>query len=406
MQKEIDKTGEDMLYLITCALRGQVPDKNRVLKMELSNLFQYAKRHSLAAITYDALELLGESTGEGLCALLKKKSDDLQSPSKGETAASILGRWKETRDKALRKNLMLDIERKKLFSYLEAHCIWYMPLKGSVLKNLYPKQEMRQMADNDILFDAAYEEAVKDYFVREGYKVITYERGNHDVYEKEPVYNFEMHTALFGKAINEVWAEYYKDIKSKLKGDENSFLLSFTDEDFYIYFVVHAFKHFDRSGSGIRPFVDCYVYLNAKDLDWEYIERELDKLGVLSFEKTFRSTSMKIFGRQETVSQLTEEEYSMLCDSMFAGTYGNMSIGLGKKLHKIQGDENGIKYKTKMKYYISRLFPSMAYYKSAYPFLYRTKVFIPFFVIYRMIRGALFSRKRLMREAKTVLKKM
>ena len=77
-------------------------------------------------------------------------------------------------------------------------------------------------------------------------------------------------------------------------------------------------KHFDGYGTGIRYFVDSYVYQNAKNLDWSYIERELDKLGVLAFEKTFRSIFMKIFGKGEAVSQLSEEEYSMLCDSMFA----------------------------------------------------------------------------------------
>ena len=280
MQKEIDKTGEDMLYLITCALHNQAPDKDKVCGMDLAALYRYARRHTLAAITYDALELLGGSTGDGLLAL-----------AKDNTVVSVLTKWKETRDKALRKNLMLDAARKKLFQYMDAEHIWYMPLKGAILKDLYPRQEMRQMADNDILFDAEYEAAVKDYFVREGYEVISYAKGNHDVYEKEPVYNFEMHTSLFGEAHNEVWAEYYKDIQSKLKKSDEHFLYSFTDEDFYIYFIVHAFKHFDGCGTGIRYFVDSYVYRNAKNLDWGYIVRELDKLGVLAFEKTFRSIS-------------------------------------------------------------------------------------------------------------------
>ena len=307
MQKEIDKTGEDMLYLITCALHNQTPDKEKVCGMDIAALYRYARRHTLAAITYDALELLASSTGEGLRAL-----------AKDDTVVSVLTKWKETRDKALRKNLMLDAARKKLFQYMDAEHIWYMPLKGAILKELYPRQEMRQMADNDVLFDAEYEAAVKDYFVREGYEVISYARGNHDKYEKAPVYNFEMHTSLFGAMYNEVWAEYYKDIQSKLKKSDNHFQYSFTDEDFYIYFIVHAFKHFDGCGTGIRYFVDSYVYQNAKNLNWSYIERELDKLGVLAFEKTFRSISMKIFGKGEAVSQLSEEEYSMLCDSMFA----------------------------------------------------------------------------------------
>lgn len=393
MQKEIDKTGADMLYLITCALHSQTPYKDKVCGMDLAALYRYAKRHTLAAITYDALELLGESTGDGLYAL-----------AKDDTVVSILTKWKETRDKALRKNLMLDAARKKLFQYMDAEHIWYMPLKGAILKDLYPRQEMRQMADNDILFDATYEAAVKDYFVKEGYEVISYAKGNHDVYEKEPVYNFEMHTSLFGEAHNEVWAEYYKDIQSKLNKSDNHFQYSFTDEDFYIYFIVHAFKHFDGCGTGIRYFVDSYVYQNAKNLDWGYIEEELDKLGVLAFEKTFRSVSMKIFGKGEDVSQLSEEEYSMLCDSMFAGTYGNLQSGIDKKLHKIQGNEDRITKNTKVKYIIGRLFPPMSYYKAYYPFIYKTRIFIPFFVIFRMVRGVLQNGKKLMREVKVVLK--
>ena len=393
MQKEIDKTGEDMLYLITCALHSKTPDKDKVCGMDLAALYRYAGRHTLAAITYDALELLGGSTGDGLLAI-----------AKDDTLVSVLTKWKETRDKALRKNLMLDAARKKLFQYMDAEHIWHMPLKGAILKELYPRQEMRQMADNDILFDANYEAAVKDYFVREGYEVISYAKGNHDVYEKEPVYNFEMHTSLFGEAHNEVWAEYYKDIQSKLIKSDNYCLYSFTDEDFYIYFIVHAFKHFDGCGTGIRYFVDSYVYQNAKNLDWSYIEGELDKLGVLAFEKTFRSVSMKIFGKGESLSDLSEEEYRMLCDSMFAGTYGNLQSGIGKKLHKIQGDEDRITKNTKAKYIIGRLFPPISYYKAYYPFIYKTRIFIPFFVIFRMVRGVLQNGKKLMREVKVVLK--
>ena len=393
MQKEIDKTGEDMLYLITCALHNQTPDKDKVCGMDLAALYRYARRHTLAAISYDALEMLGNSTGDGLRAL-----------AKDDTLVSVLTKWKETRDKALRKNLMLDAARKKLFQYMDAQHIWHMPLKGAILKDLYPRQEMRQMADNDILFDATYEAAVKDYFVREGYEVISYAKGNHDVYEKEPVYNFEMHTSLFGEAHNEVWAEYYKDIQSKLKKSDNHFQYSFTDEDFYIYFIVHAFKHFDGCGTGIRYFVDSYVYQNAKNLNRSYIERELDKLGVLAFEKTFRSVSMKIFGKGEAVSRLSEEEYSMLCDSMFAGTYGNLQSGVEKKLHKMQGNEDKITNRTKMKYYMSRLFPPMSFIKAYHPLVYRIKIIIPLFIVFRMVRGVLINGEKLMKEAKMVLK--
>ena len=150
--------------------------------------------------------------------------------------------------------------------------------------------------------------------------------------------------------------------------------------------------------------MDSYVYQNAKNLDWGYIEEELDKLGVLAFEKTFRSVSMKIFGKGEDVSQLSEEEYRMLCDSMFAGTYGNLQSGVEKKLHKMQGNEDKITNRTKMKYYMSRLFPPMSFIKAYHPLFYRIKIIIPLFIVFRMVRGVLINGKKLMKEAKMVLK--
>ena len=393
MQKEIDKTGEDMLYLITCALHNQTPDKDKVCGMDLTALYRYARRHTLAAITYDALELLGSSIGDGPRAL-----------AKDDTVVSVLTKWKETRDKALRKNLMLDAARKKLFQYMDAQHIWHMPLKGAILKDLYPRQEMRQMADNDILFDAEYEAAVKDYFVREGYEVISYAKGNHDVYEKEPVYNFEMHTALFGAEHNEVWAKYYENVKERLVKNETGAGYHFTDEDFYVYFVAHAFKHFDGCGTGIRSFVDCYVYRSVKELDDSYIEKELEKLGISEFEKMFCSASEKVFGQGLSLEELTEEEYKMLSESMYSGTYGTTKAMVSKKLRKLQGDKAPIADKTKLLYYVRRLFPDMEFYKSYYPVVYKVKILIPFFVIYRMLRGAVFSGKRLTREAVMVWK--
>ena len=57
-------------------------------------------------------------------------------------------------NKAVRKNVILDVERTAIFEEFERKGIWYMPLKGSILKELYPENGMREMADNDVLYDA------------------------------------------------------------------------------------------------------------------------------------------------------------------------------------------------------------------------------------------------------------
>ena len=60
--------------------------------------------------------------------------------------------------------MLLDAERHRLEKNLTEHGIWYMPLKGSILKDWYPKFGMREMADNDILFDASKRKEVKAIF--------------------------------------------------------------------------------------------------------------------------------------------------------------------------------------------------------------------------------------------------
>ena len=53
----------------------------------------------------------------------------------------------------------------------------------------------------------------------EGYEAEPVGKGNHDVYQKPPVYNFEMHRSLYGKGHDERWVEYYSDIKNKCTND-------------------------------------------------------------------------------------------------------------------------------------------------------------------------------------------
>ena len=53
----------------------------------------------------------------------------------------------------MRKALLFDAERKGILDFMEQRGIWYLPLKGVVLKDYYPAVGMRQMSDNDILYD-------------------------------------------------------------------------------------------------------------------------------------------------------------------------------------------------------------------------------------------------------------
>ena len=71
--------------------------------------------------------------------------------------------------KSIRKITAMEIDKKQLFERLEQEKIWYMPLKGTIIKDLYPSIGMRQMSDFDILFDKEYAEIVRDILLDLGF---------------------------------------------------------------------------------------------------------------------------------------------------------------------------------------------------------------------------------------------
>lgn len=371
----MNRTFYDLIYLCSCGANGIKPDEEKVGEMDLEQLYKTAKFHSLTAISAMALESAGVKD-QKFC---------------------------QAKEKSIRKNMLLDIEREKLCAYLEKNRIWYMPLKGSILKDFYPGYGMRQMADQDILFDSHGRAFVKEYFESNHYDVISYDKNNHDVYEKPPVLNFEMHTSLFYKAHDERWQEYYKNIKTRLiKDDDNNYGYHFSDEDFYVYITTHEYKHYSGSGTGLRSLLDCYVYLQNKSdsLDWNYIETECGKLGISDFEKQSRELAVKTFATSAN-TELSEIDRQMLEYYLMSGTYGTLERAVRVRRKKY-ADKTG--KTSNLSYVMSRLFPGREWYEAYEPFYNRHPYFKPFFVVYRLFRGVFFRRKVISSELKVMRK--
>lgn len=80
-----------LMYLIRCVLHNKVPAKEKLDKMYLDQLYQVANAHSLTAITAYAFESAGIYDNE----------------------------FTEAKNKAIRKNLILDFEREKCLQNLK-----------------------------------------------------------------------------------------------------------------------------------------------------------------------------------------------------------------------------------------------------------------------------------------------
>ena len=248
----------------------------------------------------------------------------------------------------------------------------------------------------------------------EGYETESVGKGNHDVYQKPPVYNFEMHRSLYGRGNDERWVEYYSDIKSRLLSDqpEGSYGYHMSDEDFYIYITSHAYKHYSGSGTGIRTLLDFYAYLNAKEesLDFDYIQTECRNLGIMDFEKCNRRLCRKVFSSQQIYDRvsfeqsLSADEMEMLKYYLSSGVYGTFERMIENRIEK-QKKTYGRGKLSKLTYYWHRVFPGMELYEN-YPLLVKHKFLIPVYWFYRIVR-LLFSKKRrnhILSEVKAVKK--
>jgi hypothetical protein len=363
MTERIPQSVRGAIYLAHCALHGKKAEPERLEGMDLGELFLLAKSHSMEAMAAAALE--------------------------GVAAPEVWAVWKEARERALRRNLLLTIERQQICAAMERMGIWYVPLKGSVLKDLYPRMEMRQMTDQDILFDTTRREEMREYMLARGYDPKGHHDTHHDIYHKDPVYNMELHHTLFELHCDLRMVEYYKDVKSRLIQDKpGSFGYHFSDEDHYIYMTAHAFKHYSDHGVGLRSFVDVYVYEQKKgtSMDWAYIEAECEKLGMAEYERTCRTIARKLLAG-ETVGELTMEELEMLRFCTASGTHGTEQGFIGHELRKIQSSGGKVTFGSKVRYLWKRLFPSVEWMKKKDRRLREHPWLIPFAWIARLFRG-------------------
>ena len=197
----------------------------------LAGAYQICKKHNLTALMAEVLD---------------RTDVDKRSP--------IYQRWQMEKNQAVYKNVLMDVEREEIIAFFEEKNIWYLLLKGLIIREYYPNPALREMSDNDILVDRKYMKDIYDFMVGRGYSIKGYGTSNHDEYLKKPAYNFEMHRALFDKDDYESWNSYFDNIFDKLtKKSENSLEYVFKEEDFYIYFMVHTYKHYASGGIVLSP---------------------------------------------------------------------------------------------------------------------------------------------------------
>lgn len=355
-----------LLHLLSCGLKGEKPmEKPEGVSFE--HIFDLAFKHSVANLAYYSVEKLEHQPEESL----KRK-------------------WKQVRDKAIVKGITQLYERDQIITALTQAGINICPLKGCLLKEMYPQQDMRMMADLDILMERGKAEQVREILNSMGYKTkLEYDLG-HDIYYKEPIMNVEMHHVLVDQEA--VWEElltYYKDDWKRLAADsENPHLYHMTWDDFYIYLIVHLSKHYYSGGTGIRSIMDIHIFLtqHEKDLNQAYLKAELEQMKLWEMKEKCEKLAAVWFSSEkpdETLSEMTEYIVQ-------SGTYGSLQKAVSHRVEKGVSEAGNSKFR----YLFRRLFPSLEKMKRKYFILKKYPILLPACWFWRFIICVFDERKR------------
>lgn len=345
------KTEDALIYLAACAVNNKRPEAEIVMPVNVDELFALAFFHQVTALICEPLKILGIEDA----------------------------RFRQELITAVWRNCVTDTETDKVLSGFEKAGIRYMPLKGSIIKHDYPKPEYRQMVDVDILVDEQQIDRAVDVMTQTGFEQLSFDIIYHISFGKKPICMFEIHRYLFPEQnpSRKVF-DYYKNIFERLEKDtDNQYGYHFSPEDFYLYMVMHEYKHFAAGGAGLRSLLDTYVFLKKhhKELDWNYIREEIRKLGAEEFEKENRTLALSLLNNG-MAEELTAEEKSLL-------KYYLTSGAAGTEEHDIQ---NKVRKAGLIRYILQRVFLPMDLVKLAFPFFYRHKILLPFLPLYRVIK--------------------
>ena len=330
-------------------------------------LFELAKAHGIANVFYLAI-----------------KNSKL--PNGGD---GIVTRAKKQYLANLHQQISQDYYAKELTEKLHEKRISYMPLKGYILREFYPSADARTSCDVDVVYDKNRKDELGEIMLSLGF-----ERGalsDHDESWSLDSVTLEMHFAL--APYYDLYSDYYKDLWSKLT-TKDGVEYAFTKEDFYIYFIVHAAKHFYHSGLGVRFVLDLYFLRKGmKDTDEEYISDELEKLHLSVFAQKLEQLSRVWFAEEEETY-----ETSLVGDFVFdCGLYGKAANQIISAASDDKKEEKVTEKHVKRKYFFHMMFPPAKDLSNRFPILRKCPFLLPIFWVYRWFAAVLFRRKNIKR---------
>ncbi|MBQ7331193.1 MAG: nucleotidyltransferase family protein [Oscillospiraceae bacterium] len=265
----------------------------------------------------------------------------------------------------------------KLFGRFEEKGIDYLPLKGLVMKKLYPYPELRPMGDGDILIRIEQYPEIQEIMINLGYQ--EKQEADHELPWIGPGLYVELHKRLVPTVDPDLFSYYGDGWKFAKKSSGSRYCMS--DEDFFIFLFAHFAKHFRGGGIGCRHVVDLFVYRNTHpEMDESYILTQLKALCLDAFYQNMLSVLDAWF---------FDKPYNACADFITQRIFDNGIWGTAENLYiaeslRTTADTDSMG-RGRWKLLMKRLFLNLEEMQYRYPVLVKHKYLLPVFWIWRLM---------------------
>lgn len=263
----------------------------------------------------------------------------------------------------------LDYAYGQICQTLQQAKVPFVPLKGAVIKNLYPKSWMRTRCDIDILVQLQQtEQAIRALQQQNGYTV---EFKNYHDYSllKQGAPHIELHFSLkeTHSNIDALLEHAWQYAEPTAPG---SFEYRFTPAFFAFHQYAHAYYHFLNGGCGVRTVLDLFLLNSASPEEYGGAKPLLQQTGILQFAEKLNELGRAWFAGAPKTQTLTLLENYIFC----GGVYGEQANRIALQQQKQGG---------KLRYAAAKIWPSPDVLKNHYPALRRHPWLYPAFQVRR-----------------------
>lgn len=209
----------------------------------------------------------------------------------------ILSRFTADKKKYSSLEALQHFEVRQILLRFERNQVFCLPLSGYVMKNLYPRPDMRFLATISLLIKPQDKELARVLLENLGYNQVNSSDTSVSLF-KAPNLTIELHTALLPQTND--YYEYFTKMTDERLLKENGvrYIHSFSKEDFYIYLITLSAHKYASGCASICSILDIWIYLKRYNalLDRDLISMELERLNLGLFSYYIEELSWIWFG--------------------------------------------------------------------------------------------------------------